>query len=87
MPSRLVWTAASWGDYLYWQTQDRKTLPRINAFVQDAPRSPFTEIGKPEQLKENLSGFWSCGIDDQNRLVYAVEGEDLAIVACRYHCE
>lgn len=87
MPSRLVWTAAAWGDYLYWQTQDRKTLKRINALVQDALRTPFAGIGKPEQLKENLNGFWSRRIDDQNRLVYAVEGEHLAIVACRYHYE
>ena len=85
MPSRLVWTAAAWGDYLYWQAQDRKTLKRINALVQDALRTPFAGIGKPELLKENLSGFWSRRIDEQHRLVYSVEGEDLAIVACRYH--
>ena len=84
MPSRLVWTAAAWGDYLYWQAQDRKTLKRITALVQDALRTPSTGIGKPELLKENLSGFWSRRIDEQHRLVYAVEGEDLAIVACRY---
>lgn len=85
MPERLVWTAAAWDDYLYWQTQDRKTLKRINALIQDAMRNPFTGIGKPEPLRENLSGFWSRRIDEQNRLVYAVENEDLAIVACRYH--
>ena len=85
MPSRLVWTAAAWGDYLYWQAQDRKTLKRVNALLQDALRTPFTGIGKPELLKENLSGFWSRRIDEKHRLVYAVEGEDLAIVACRYH--
>ncbi len=85
MPERLVWTAAAWDDYLYWQTQDRKTLKRINALIQDALRNPFTGIGKPEPLRENLSGFWSRRIDEQNRLVYAVENADLAIVACRYH--
>ena len=85
MPSRLVWTAAAWEDYVYWQTQDRKTLKRNNLLVQDAMRNPFSGIGKPEPLKENLSGFWSRRIDDTHRLVYAVAGEDLAIVACRYH--
>lgn len=85
MHERLVWTAAAWDDYLYWQTQDRKTLKRINALVQDAMRNPFTGIGKPEPLRENLSGFWSRRIDEQNRLVYAVENADLAVVACRYH--
>ncbi|WP_281783109.1 Txe/YoeB family addiction module toxin [Sinimarinibacterium flocculans] len=87
MPSRVVWTAAAWEDYLYWQTQDRKTLKRINSLIQDALRNPFIGIGKPEPLKANLSGFWSRRIDDTHRLVYAVSGEDLAIVACRYHYE
>ena len=85
MPERPVWTAAAWDDYLYWQTQDRKTLKRINALIQDTLRNPFTGIGKPEPLRENLNGFWSRRIDEQNRLVYAVENADLAIVACRYH--
>ena len=85
MPNRIVWTAAAWADYLYWQGQDRKTLKRINALIQDAMRSPFVGIGKPEPLRENLSGFWSRRIDETNRLVYSVQGEDLAIVACRYH--
>ena len=84
MPNRIVWTTAAWADYLYWQGQDRKTLKRINALIQDAMRSPFVGIGKPEPLRENLSGFWSRRIDETNRLVYSVQGEDLAIIACRY---
>lgn len=85
MPDRVVWTLAAWQDYLYWQTQDRKTLKRINALIQDTLRSPFSGIGKPEPLKENLSGFWSRRIDETHRLVYAVHDGDLAIIACRYH--
>ena len=87
MPERLVWTPAAWSDYVYWQGQDRKTLKRINALMQDAMRQPFDGIGKPEPLRENLSGFWSRRIDDVNRIVYAVDGRDLAIVSCRYHYE
>ncbi len=85
MPSRIVWTLSAWDDYLYWQGQDRKTLKRINLLIQDSVRDPFSGIGKPEPLKENLSGFWSRRIDDTHRLVYVVEGDDLAIIACRYH--
>ena len=84
---RIVWTAAAWEDYLYWQTQDRKTPRRINLLIQDCQRSPFSGIGKPEALRENLGGFWSRRIDDTHRLVYAVQGSDLAIIACRYHYE
>ncbi|HXG27416.1 MAG TPA: Txe/YoeB family addiction module toxin [Nevskiales bacterium] len=87
MLDRIVWTAAAWQDYLYWQRQDRKTLRRINLLIQDCLRNPFAGIGKPEALRENLSGFWSRRIDDTHRLVYTVQGRHLAIVACRYHYE
>ncbi|MBF4323590.1 Txe/YoeB family addiction module toxin, partial [Vibrio anguillarum] len=53
----LSWTDDAWDDYLYWQTQDKKTLKRINKIINDVKRSPFEGIGKPEPLKENLSGF------------------------------
>ena len=85
MPERLTWTTAAWADYCYWQGQDRKTLKRINLLVQETLRQPFAGIGKPEPLRENLSGFWSRRIDDTHRLVYIVEGGDLVIIACRYH--
>lgn len=86
MSSRLlVWTDEAWQDYLYWQTQDKKTLKRINLLINDTKRSSFAGIGKPEPLKENLSGFWSRRIDDTNRLVYAVADQALTIISCRYH--
>ncbi|BBP43496.1 Txe/YoeB family addiction module toxin [Thiosulfativibrio zosterae] len=81
----LSWTECAWSDYLYWQTQDKKTLKRINKLITDAMRSPFEGIGKPEPLKENLSGFWSRRIDESNRLVYAVDDNQITIIACRYH--
>jgi len=81
MTRRLAWTAEAWADYLYWQRQDRKTLKRINVLVNDALRTPFTGLGKPEPLRENLAGFWSRRIDDANRLVYAVD-DDLLTVTC-----
>ena len=85
MLSRITWTLAAWGDYQYWQEQDRKTLKRINTLIQNCLREPFVGIGKPERLKENLSGFWSRRIDDANRFVYRVDGDDLVVIACRYH--
>jgi toxin YoeB len=84
---RLIWTPAAWEDYLYWQGQDRKTPKRINSLIQDAMRHPFEGIGKPEALRESLSGFWSRRIDDIHRIVYTVDKGDLAIIACRYHYE
>ncbi|MEJ2620621.1 MAG: Txe/YoeB family addiction module toxin [Candidatus Thiodiazotropha sp.] len=87
MIERVSWTGEAWSDYLYWQTQDKKTLKRINKIIKDTQRSPFEGIGKPEPLKENLAGFWSRRIDDTNRLVYVVDDNQLTIISCRYHYE
>ncbi len=85
MISQIGWTLEAWNDYLYWQQQDRKTLKRINRLIKETQRTPFAGIGKPEPLKENLAGFWSRRIDDSNRLVYAVDNQQLTILSCRYH--
>ncbi|MEI6571983.1 MAG: Txe/YoeB family addiction module toxin [Alphaproteobacteria bacterium] len=85
MTRRLSFTPDAWDDYLYWQTQDKKTLKRINQLVRDIMREPFSGIGKPEALRENLTGYWSRRIDDTQRLVYAVEDNAIVIIACRYH--
>lgn len=84
---RLLWEDRAWDDYLYWQTQDKKTLKRINALIKDIQRNPFEGIGKPEPLKGNLSGLWSRRIDDTNRIVYYQQQDMLFIVACRGHYE
>ncbi len=85
MNKKLAWTVEAWKDYLYWQTQDKKTLKRINKLLDDIKRDPFKGIGKPEPLKENLSGFWSRRIDDTNRLVYVVDDEFITVISCKYH--
>jgi len=87
MTEILAWTQEAWKDYIYWQGQDKKTLKRINRIISDTQRNPFEGIGKPEPLKENLSGFWSRRIDESNRLVYVVDNNRLTIISCRYHYE
>jgi len=85
MARHLAWTKEGWSDYAYWQTQDKKTLKRINKIIENILRMPFEGIGKPEPLKENLSGFWSRRVDDSNRLIYAVNDAHITIIACRYY--
>lgn len=85
MSRELVWTDEAWKDYVYWQNQDKKTLKRINKIIEDIKRDPFKGIGKPEALREDLSGFWSRRIDDTNRIVYAVDVNHITIILCRYH--
>jgi toxin YoeB len=74
-----------WDDYVYWQTQDRKTLKRINQLIADIHRDPFAGIGKPEPLRHILSGAWSRRIDDVNRLVYLVTDAHIVILQARLH--
>ena len=80
-----IWYDRAWEDYLYWQTQDKKLLRRINELIRDAEREPFTGLGKPEPLRGDLSGFWSRRIDEANRLVYRVNGNVFEILSCRGH--
>ena len=82
---KLLWEDRAWSDYLYWQTQDKKTLKRINALIKDILRSPYQGIGKPEPLRENLSGWWSRRIDETNRIVYYEQAEIVYIISCLGH--
>jgi toxin YoeB len=77
----------AWFEYIYWQTQDRKTLKKINQLIIDIARNPFEGIGKPEPLKGDLSGFWSRRIDDQNRILYVVGEFSITISSCKSHYE
>lgn len=80
-----IWFDEAWEDYLFWQTQDKKTLRRINLLLRDIERGGFEGLGKPEPLRGDLSGFWSRRIDDTNRLVYRIAGEILEILSCKGH--
>ena len=77
----------AWEEYLWWQTQDKKTIRRINMLIKDMQRNPFEGIGKPEPLKGDLSGWWSRRIDDDNRIVYRVKDNALVIANCKNHYE
>ena len=79
------WFDKAWEDYLYWQSQDKKTLKRINQLLKDVERSAEDGIGKPEPLKGRLAGFWSRRIDDTNRLVYRVNGDIIDVISCKGH--
>ncbi|MDR1093822.1 MAG: Txe/YoeB family addiction module toxin [Clostridiales bacterium] len=81
---KIIWHEKAWEEYLYWQTQDRKTLKRINALIKDMDRNPFIGIGKPEPLT-GTNGYWSRRIDETNRIVYKTSDGHLSIVQCKGH--
>ena len=80
-----IWHDKAWDEYVEWQTDDKKTLKRINTLLKDIDRHPFTGIGKPEPLKGNKQGYWSRRIDDLNRIVYKAERDEIIIVQCGGH--
>lgn len=80
-----AWTDDAWDDFEYWTKQDRKTLKRILQLLKDIDRNGYEGIGKPEPLKEELSGYWSRRIDECNRIVYKIEGNTVKIVQCGSH--
>ena len=75
----------AWDDYLYWQKTDKSRLRKINSLIKECQRTPFTGTGKPEPLKNDLSGYWSRRIDKEHRLVYRAEDNSLIIIQCRFH--
>lgn len=89
---KLVFDDTAWEDYVYWQTQDRRVLKRVNTLLRDVARGidegdPNSGIGKPEALKHGLHGYWSRRITDEHRLVYKVVGDEVRVAACRFHYE
>lgn len=86
---KLIFSSRSWADYLFWQENDKAVLARVNALIGETMRHPFQGIGKPEPLRNEMSGWWSRRITGEHRLVYRVSGsgeaQSLEIAACRFH--
>ena len=80
-----IWSDEAWEEYLYWQSQDKKTLNRINKIIKDIERNGTKGIGKSELLKHRKG--YSRRIDEQNRLVFDIENNQLHIVSCKGHYE
>lgn len=82
---KLVFSPSAWDDYLYWQKTDKKILKRINKLIKEIQRNPFEGLGKPEPLKNILSGYWSRRINSEHRIVYKVTKDSIFIAQLRYH--
>lgn len=83
--SKITFAEDAWEEYLYWQSQDKKTLKKINSLLKSIQREPFTGEGKPEPLKNNSDGEWSRRINEKDRLVYTVNNDDIVIIQCKGH--
>ena len=87
MKMNLLWKEKSWEDYRNWQQTDKKVAKRINIIIKDIQRNNFSGIGKPEQLKNNYSGWWSRRINEYDRIVYKEKDGVIVIAACKGHYE
>ncbi len=81
----IIWSENSWDEYLFWQTNDKKILKKINSLIKDIKRDSYNGLGKSEPLKYELIGCWSRRITDEHRLVYEVVDYNLNIISCKYH--
>jgi toxin YoeB len=81
---KIAFTPNGWADYISW-VADRKTLARINRLITEASRDPGTGTGKPERLSGDLAGYWSRRIDQEHRVVYTTQDDEIVIVQARYH--
>lgn len=82
-----LWDDNAWEEYLYWQTQDKKTLKKINRLLVDIDRNGYNCMGKAEPLRGTLSGYWSVRIDEKNRIVFRIENNNIEIIQCGSHYE
>ncbi len=82
---RLVFDPNAQEDLRHWVETDRRKALKILDLIEATLKSPFEGIGKPEPLKFELAGCWSRRIDQEHRLVYKIEKDELRVLACRYH--
>ena len=82
---RFVFTELAWEDYLFCQKNEKQKLKRINELLKEISRNPYEGIRKPEPLKFNYAGFWSRRIDEEHRLIYKVDDDEIQNVKCRFH--
>ena len=81
----IQWEMSAWEQYVSWQSEDKRTLKRINELIKSILRNPFSGVGKPEPLKGDLGGWWSRRIDEENRIVYKQKGDTIIILSVKDH--
>lgn len=81
----ITFSEISWNEYVFWKKNDKQKLNKINELIKDISRNPFEGIGKPEPLKFKYTGYWSRRIDEEHRLIYKIEQDEIQIIKCRFH--
>lgn len=87
MNKDIIFHENAWGEYIGWLREDKKVLKKVNDLIENIGRTPFEGIGKPEPLKNELSGYWSRRITEKHRLIYKVYENKIYIIGCKGHYE
>jgi toxin YoeB len=82
---KLSITSGALEDLEAWSTTNPKVLSKIIRLIAETTRSPRTGTGKPERLKHLGGEVWSRRITEKDRLVYDIQPDMIAIIACRFH--
>jgi toxin YoeB len=82
---KISFSPDAYNDYLNWLDTDRQKFLKITGLIREASRNPALGTGKPELLKNQLSGYWSRRIDEKNRLVYSANDAEIEIISCKFH--
>jgi len=81
----IAFTGKAWNDFIEWSEKDRKIFEKLSNLIEETSRTPFKGTGKPEPLQHQLKGYWSRRINEEHRLVYKVNEQEIVIVSCKYH--
>jgi Txe/YoeB family toxin of toxin-antitoxin system len=82
----LVFEGNTWAIYEALREQDKVLHKALRKLLKEMLRSdPAAGLGKPEQLKHSLSGFWSKRISQKDRLIYTFDERYIYIFAIGGH--
>ncbi len=82
---KLTWTENALKDLDWWQQNDIKMLKKIIQICLETCKNPTTGLGKPEPLKFDLQGYWSRRINQEHRIIYAFDENQVTVIQCRFH--
>jgi toxin YoeB len=84
----IIFTTRAVKERQFWKRSgNRAVQKRISGLLKAILENPYTGIGKPEPLRENLSGYWSRRITQEHRMVYKIDesNDTLIVVSIRFH--
>lgn len=79
-------------DLEFWSKSSNKNIiKKISELIKAIQSNPYEGIGQPEELKYQLSGYWSRRINQEHRIIYEIIDQNtvniLSIISLKVHYE